>query len=307
MARTHWCWALTIVSSALWLADGRAATAAPADEPEETPKLECLHRHEDSQLERRQGKLLAARTALLACSRADCPAAVRADCVDWLEEVNHSIPSVVITARDRGIDVAEVKVFLDGELVAARLTGGALEADPGQHRFRFESAGGPVVERGVLMSEGVRNRPVDVEFAPPPPSPSSPPSPSPSPTLAAENPPSWSLASHPIRRSDALFAGVAIAGLGTAALLGGLALHERAALEQSCAPFCNDADLDPVRTKLLIADVALATSLAALAIGAVRYLRRPAHVAATHSAGADFRLVVGASRGGGRLLIGRAF
>src|SRR4029077_3606050 len=118
-------------------------------------KLACVHRHEDAQVARRSGKLLAARAALLACSREACPDAVRGDCVDWLEEVNRSVPSVVITARDRGADVVEVTVSLDGELVATRLTGSAVEADPGEHHFRLASARGLTVERTVLMSEGV--------------------------------------------------------------------------------------------------------------------------------------------------------
>ena len=57
---------------------------------------------------RRSGKLLAARAALLACSREICPDAVRGDCVDWLEDVNRSVPSVVVTARDCGVDVVDV-------------------------------------------------------------------------------------------------------------------------------------------------------------------------------------------------------
>src|SRR4051812_19701496 len=58
----------------------------------EAAKLACLGRHEDAERMRRGGKLLAARSSLLACSRASCPAAVRADCVDWLEDVSRSVP-----------------------------------------------------------------------------------------------------------------------------------------------------------------------------------------------------------------------
>ncbi len=233
----------------LGTAGARAYAGEPAPVAVEVSKLACLQRHEDAQLARKQGQLLAARSALLACSRAACPDAVRADCVDWLEEVNRSIPSVVVTARDRGADVADVKVFMDGELMAARLTGGALEADPGEHHFRFESARGPVVERTVLLGEGVRNRAIDLEFAPPPAAAMQAPPPS------SPSPPPWSLADHPLKRSDYLFGGVALAGFATAAALGIWALHERSELAGSCGPFCTDAEVSPLRTKLVIADV----------------------------------------------------
>src|SRR5215831_16876217 len=179
-------WSLLLVTSRAHAAD---------DESPDSAKLACVQRHEDAQVARRSGKLLAARAALLACSREVCPDVVRGDCVNWLEDVNRSVPSVVITARDRGLDVVDVKVFLDGEVVATHLTGSALEADPGEHHFRFTSARGPVVERTVLMSEGMRNRPIEVEFAPPPPPATAPPPPAAAPPPA----PPWTFATHPLK------------------------------------------------------------------------------------------------------------
>lgn len=243
---------------------GGAPAPAEADAPAPV-KLACIQRHEEAQVSRKQGRLLATRSALLACSRADCPDAIRADCVDWLDDVNRSIPSVVVTARDRGADVTDVRVFVDGELTATHLTGGALEADPGEHHFRFESPHGPPLERTLLLAEGVRNRLIEVELAPPPP----PPAPRPAPVP-------WSLANHPLQRSDYMFAGLAVAGLATAAAFGAWAIHERHTLDQSCAPFCADADLQPVRAKLVAGDVALGAALVALAVGSARYLSRPA-------------------------------
>jgi len=297
MWRGAGCGVLLIAGWLLAFGLGRAHAAD--DESPESSKLACVQRHQDAQLARRTGKLLTARAALLACSREICPDAVRGDCVDWLEDVNRSIPSVVITARDRGADVTDVSVSLDGELVATRLTGSALEADPGEHHFRFASARGPVVERTVLMSEGVRNRPIDVEFAPPPPVTATP---APAP-VAAPTPtptPSWSFADHPPRRSDYLFAGIGVAAAVTAGVLGIWALHERSELAASCHSFCTDAEVSSLRTKLIIADVALGTAVVALAVGAYRYLTR-----APSPTPATVTLTVDASRGA--LLVGRAF
>jgi len=279
-------WRVALLLGCLLALDaGRAAAQ------EEGAKLECLHRHEDAQIARRGGQLLAARAALLACSREVCPDAVRGDCVEWLDDVNRSVPSVVIAARDLGADVTDVKVFLDGELVATRLSGSAVEADPGEHHFRFVAARGPVVERMVVMSEGVRNRPIDVEFAPPP-------APAPSVAAAPAGPPPPWFASHPFERSDRLFGAVALAGAATAAAFGIWALVERS--DASCAPFCTDAEVRPIRTKLVIADVGLGVAVAALAVGTYRYLTRSPRPPRT-----DVQLVAGTS--GGTLLVERRF
>src|SRR5688572_20642579 len=107
-----------------------AVSAGPAAEKEtetQTEKDACFARHEDAQRERRQGRLLAARTGLLVCSGASCPAAIRADCIEWLAEVSRSLPSIVVNARARGADLADVRVFIDGRQAVERLTGAALE------------------------------------------------------------------------------------------------------------------------------------------------------------------------------------
>jgi hypothetical protein len=273
-----------LVGGLLALDVGRASAQ------DEGAKLECLHRHEDAQVARRGGQLLAARAALLVCSREACPDAVRGDCVEWLDDVNRSVPSVVIAARDRGADVTGIKVFLDGELVASRLTGSAVEADPGEHHFRFVSERGPVVERTVLMSEGVRNRPIDVEFAPPP-------APAVSVVAVPAAPPPW-FESHPFERSDRLLGALALTGAATATAFGIWALVERN--DASCAPFCTDAQVSPIRTKLVIADVGLGVAVAALAVGAYRYLTRPPRPPSV-----DVRVVAGPSAAA--LLVGGRF
>ncbi len=281
----RWLLALGLLAFVLLAFGLGRARAAEVEDPEGA-KLACVHRYEDAQVARRSGKLLAARAALLACSREVCPDAVRGDCVDWLEYVNRSVPSVVVTARDRGADVTDVKVFLDGELVATRLTGSSLEADPGEHHFRFVSARGPVVERTVLMGEGMRNRPIDVEFSPPP-------APATAAALSAPPapPPPWKFANHPLQRSDYLFGGIALAGFATGAALGIWAVHERADLAGSCGPSCTAAETAPLQDKLVIADVALGTAVVALAVGAYRYFTR-----APVAAGGEAGVIAGASR-----------
>src|SRR5262245_2210006 len=78
--------------------DAAPSASQPAPEGAELSKAECLERYEGAQVARRERRLLDSRAALRVCSGAACPSAIRADCVDWLDQVSHSIPSVVVTA-----------------------------------------------------------------------------------------------------------------------------------------------------------------------------------------------------------------
>jgi len=228
--------------------------AAPSAEGADGAKAECLAKYEEAQVARRERRLLASRAALRICSGVACPSAIRADCVDWLDQVSHSLPSVVVTARARGADVLAVKVFIDDKLATERLTGFALELDPGLHKFRFESPPWPVIEREVLASEGVKDRRIEVEFAPPLPTAAQ---------LAAHGEP------RPFRleRSDYVFGGIALAGFATLAYFGGTGLYDASQYEDSCMSHCNHSDVEAVRTKLIIADIGMAVGVVALAVG----------------------------------------
>ena len=235
--------------------DQTAPTVTPSASDGDVSKADCLSRHEEAQVARRERRLLDTRTALRICSGASCPAAIRADCVDWLEQVAHSLPSVVVTARARGADVLAVKVFVDGKLATERLSGFALEIDPGLHKFRFESPPWPVIEREVLASEGVKDRPIDVEFAPPLPTAAE---------LAVR-----SEAPKPFRleRSDYVFGGIALAGIATLAYFGGTAIYDANQLENSCMSFCKNDEVNAVRTKLIVADIGMGVAILSLVIG----------------------------------------
>ena len=262
--------ACAVAGALCWGGAGRAVVAAEPDpapvasEPAAPPppanaadaaKAECLSRHEAAQLARRERRLLDTRAALRICSGEACPAAIRADCVDWLDQVAHSIPSFVVTARARGADVLAVKVMVDGKVAAEKLTGFALEIDPGPHKFRFESPPWPAIEREVLASEGVKDRPIDVEFAPPLPEATA--------TLGrAEAPRPFRL-----ERSDYVFGGIALAGFATLAYFGGTGLYDVHHLQTTCASFCTHEQVQDVRTKLIVADIGMAVGIVALAVG----------------------------------------
>ena len=258
-------------------ASDRSSGDASSPNTAERSKAACVARHQSAQILRRDRQLIAARAALRACSGAACPAAVRADCIQWLDEVGRSLPSLVVTAGAGGTDLVDVRVFIDGQLATARLSGAALDVDPGEHHLRLESPPWSPVERTILVSEGVKGRAIDVDFAPA------------TPPREIRTPPVL----------DYILGGVTLASLSTFAAFGISALYDRQRLQQSCAPFCSQDEVNPVRMKLIIADTALGVAVTSLAIGL--YLRAVRPVAPRRSAqraGAGLSALLGASATG---------
>jgi hypothetical protein len=145
----------TLLACTLTAAAVLAATAAGA-----TPtKAECIAASETGQDLEHAGKLREARSKLALCVAAACPGVLREDCAQKLGGVTTRIPSVVFAAKDgAGNDLTEVRVAVDGAPLVDRLDGTAVELDPGEHRFTFESGGLPVVTRSFVVREGEKGR-----------------------------------------------------------------------------------------------------------------------------------------------------
>jgi hypothetical protein len=128
----------------------------------------CVVAHEQAQELRHASKLLDAREKLIVCSQNSCPTLVRADCGPWLGEVESALPSVVVTARDAaGVDVVDVRWFIDGVRMGELLNGEAISLDPGEHRFRFEHSPSAPVEEQLLIREREKSRRLVVQFGGP--------------------------------------------------------------------------------------------------------------------------------------------
>lgn len=135
-----------------------SATTALGDD-----KHVCADAYEQSQSLRDAHRLLAARDELRVCARQECsPFAggqIVKDCVTWLGQVEAALPSIVLEARNTdGSDVSAVRVTMDGQPFAEKLDGTAIAVDPGEHRFAFETAGLPRVEKQIVIREGERDR-----------------------------------------------------------------------------------------------------------------------------------------------------
>ncbi|WP_437301058.1 hypothetical protein [Sorangium sp. So ce426] len=254
--------ALSLAAAAALSLTGARADAAPH-------KQACADAYERAQGLRRDGRLIEARAALVVCSQPTCPAAAVADCGPWLTEVERSLPSVVVAARDaHGRERLDVRVLVDGRPLAAALDGKALPVDPGPHTFRFEPATGPAVEERVLIREGEKNRPLTVTLgAPPAGAPASP-----APLAPRAAPPAEPSVPGLVWASGA----VGVAGLAVFAVAGALSLSAEADLRATCAPRCAEGDVRAIRVQHAIADVGLGVGVVALGAAAWLYMTRPA-------------------------------
>jgi hypothetical protein len=237
-------------------------------------KAACVAASDDGQRLRASNHLLAARQKLIACSDATCPSIVRAACADWLREVENATPTIVLAVRRRTptcdaaaveSDLVDVAVSLDGAPLAARLDGGSISIDPGEHVFRFEAPGVEPREERLVAREGEKSRTVRVVLAGrapecPPPSVG----PRPHPTEPKQpGPPTGAYVATG-------FAAVGFGVFGVFAALGDSLYHER--LHQ-CGPSCSPSQTAPVATEFIVADVGLGVGIAAAALATWLFLK----------------------------------
>ena len=149
----------TLSSAVLALVLGVSA-ASMADEG-----VPCADAAAQGQRLTKDHKLLEAREEFRRCSARACPVEVKQDCVKWLEDVEQSLPTVVLTATDAaGRDVVDVRVSVDGRDLVSKLDGEAVSVDPGSHVFRFSLSDGTKLESPLIVKEGLKNQSVSVAF-----------------------------------------------------------------------------------------------------------------------------------------------
>ena len=274
-----------------------ASAHARAADP---PAAQCASAYEKAQLLRQRGKLVAARDQALACAREQCPEVARRDCARWADEIGHEIPSVVVVVRDEADhDVPGHRLLVDGAPRAEVTSGRAFDLDPGAHVFRVERANGPAVERSFTVYQGERDRLLRI-VAPSPPAVAPPATSTPiaSTTAASEAP-----HDRPSYAPAAIVTGIAVASLAVSATLGLTGRHDLSDLRTSCAPTCSDAQVDPVRTRLMLSDVTLGVGLAAAVVAVVLFTHTASSSASTTSA----HLEIAPLRDGAAVFVGSRF
>ncbi len=228
----------TLTSIALGLAAASWAEAALADEVDV-----CIAAAEQSQVQRRDAHLRAARDKLVLCARDACPRAIQKDCKRWLGEVEAALPSVVIHAADAaGTDVLGARVIVDGAPLEGALSGRAVSLDPGEHAFRVE-AGVRVVEQRIVVRQGEHNRLILLRFP-------------------ADTAPSRGS----VPAGAWILGGVGAVGVTTGVLLWALGRSEHGTLVATCGAThsCDEAAVDRARTKLVVGDIVFGVGLASV-------------------------------------------
>jgi hypothetical protein len=223
-------------------------------------KQACVTASDEAQKLRDEGTLKQAREQLVLCAREACPGIVRKDCLQWLSEVEASLPSVVLSARNaQGGDISSAKVTVDGTMISDKLDGKSIFVDPGPHTFKFEVEGQPAVEQQAVIREGEKNRAITATFGT-----STPPEGTPNPVTQAPSEPD---------KKSAPVAGYIIGGVGLVALGGfvyfGLSgKSDVSTLRDGCGQkhSCTQDEVDSAKSKLLIADVSLGIGIVALGV-----------------------------------------
>lgn len=217
-------------ASALW------TSVACADEVDL-----CISAAEQSQEQRRDAHLRAARARLVLCARDTCPRAIQKDCKRWLGEVEAAMPTVVIHPVDAsGGDIVGARALVDGVRLEGALDGRALPIDPGEHLLRVE-AGASSVEQRIVIREGERDRLLPLRF--------------PADTR-----------SHPIPAGVWVLGGVGAAAVTAGALLWAVGRSEHGTLYATCGVThgCDESAVDSARTKLVAGDILFGVGLAAV-------------------------------------------
>jgi len=247
-----------------------ARGAGPAGAGADKEKEACISEYEKAQVLRKNGKLVEAKEKLLVCAQSTCPSIARQDCATWLTEVSSSIPTVVVEATDPSGRVAtNVRVVVDGEVIAEKLDGTALPVNPGAHQFRFELAeerGTKAHEESVLVLQGDRNRKISVSFAPPPPERTETQAPPrrEETSRREEPPPVKSSARAPV--AGFVLAGVSAVGLASFAIFGLTGISKENTLRSTCAPACAKSDVDSVVNRYRVADASLVIGIVSGAV-----------------------------------------
>ncbi len=231
----------------------------------------CISASETAQLERAAGRLESARIELSRCLASDCPALIRRDCEAYLADVEKATPTVVFRVRDERGDVEGAEIRVDGAAKAVSVDGRARAFDPGPHDVEVVLANRPPVRTRFVAEETVKGRIVEIQLPVEA-------RPSPSATIAVpRGRPTEGLTTGALLATIGL-AGLSVVGLGTFTIVGLGADADYRELRDTCGSRCEPGRADDLKTRFLVADVALGVSVVALAASALVYVLGPRDV-----------------------------
>jgi hypothetical protein len=240
-------------------AAGETAPTQPAD-PAKSAGEACSAAYERTQTEKLAGHYVAASAAALECSQLQCNSAIVQECVRFYGALEAETPTLVFSARKaEGGELTDVRVEMDGKVVAQQITGRPFATDPGPHNFVFIHP-----KRGILrLSEtarvGDKARVLEVTFADPNAKPGTPGGPAVAPGPRG------------VPAMTYVLGGIGVIGLGGFAYFRLSGVSDYNAKNEECAPNCPPEDVDPIRQKFTYSYVSLGVGIASLAGAAAFY------------------------------------
>ncbi len=206
---------------------------------------------------RKGRQLKAAREKLVQCSALQCSARIREECIERTEDVEREIPSVIPKVIHGKYSLSRIRVEMDGKLLTESLDGTAFEVDPGFHQFRFFRDGQLLNEkpRKVTVNQGQKNQQVPIEL----------------PEDIGD------IKKSPSRVPEWVLGSVAVAGLASFAIVGGVFYGRQSTLEETCGQSntCTPDQVESLDKGYLAADILLGIGLGAGAAALITFLARP--------------------------------
>jgi hypothetical protein len=257
---------VALVATATARADDALSGQAPSAD-------QCISFHVDGQALRVAGSFATAASKLRQCLHLACSPVLRAECATLLDAVESEMPTVVLGASLRSVDLTEVSVRDGGRLIAQELDGRPIALDAGPHELLFEAPNLAPVTQAIVVRAGEKNRLVSVVFEPAPsveqpaaalvPAPASV-SPQPLATGASARQDSGFFAR--VRPWDYALFGVSL-GLAGAGLAVGLSARDDA---DECRPLCANERTQTIRRNGIIADTLFGLSAATMVYLSIR-------------------------------------
>jgi hypothetical protein len=236
---------------------------------------ECVANAEQGQKLQGQGRLLEAKEKFLACGRDACPKVIRTDCTTFEGQVEAALPSIVFAVKDeKGNDLTQVSVIIDGVPALDQLSGTATPINPGSHTFFFRREGFSPIKATALVRAGEKNRVVNARWGGVPTVETGATGTTGNGTTGSSTPHETQHASRSPVGWVLLGLGAVLAGVGTYGLVAGLG--ETSTLKSGCAMSlagCTSGQIDSAQTKLWVGDIATPLGGVAIAAGIFFLLR----------------------------------
>ena len=125
----------------------------------------CQVAYQSAREKEQSGRLVEASQLFAQCSDETCGVPLWHDCITRSTQLSTAVPSVVPVVFDEsGAARVDVKVEMDGRVIASELNGRSIAIDPGTHQFSFSTPAGVFASEKLTIAKGERNRALAFSF-----------------------------------------------------------------------------------------------------------------------------------------------